>query len=277
MPTPAEIKAALSDLDKLRCSVQLSATGYAFFPRVVTHEYCRRAWESARDSLTGEPTMAIGNTGRAVTLRRSFAPSLPGGVDATRMPGTGGTPQILPLNTTASDLGGQAGTIIGGSTGGQIGGLIGGVIDYFTGSGSEPPTGEQAVPGSFAPSGGGGCKFPAVQVNGRCVDPTAALPGGDPFVSPASGEAVYGRYGLAMTPRMETRTVSKCLPGMVLGKDGLCYESLAKGKRKWDPGTKPLLTGGEMNAINRAARAAKRLDRTKKKIKKAGRALEKAC
>ena len=62
---------------------------------------------------------------------------------------------------------------------------------------------------------------------------------------------------------------------MVLGKDGLCYEKLAKGKREWNPGTRPLLTGGEMAAINKADRAAKRLLATEKKLKNVSKTLNK--
>lgn len=98
-----------------------------------------------------------------------------------------------------------------------------------------------------------------------------------------AGQAVMGRYGVAMVPytvgqirgRDGVRPIRRCLPGMVLGKDNLCYDSLRKSERKWPPGRKPLLTGGEMNAITKAARAASRLHRTQKRLKKVQRTLKK--
>jgi hypothetical protein len=41
---------------------------------------------------------------------------------------------------------------------------------------------------------------------------------------------------------------------MVLGKDNLCYNKrdLYKRDRKWNPGRKPLLTGGDLNVLRKA-------------------------
>jgi|TARA_R110000787_G_scaffold213781_1_gene323236 hypothetical protein len=153
------------------------------------------------------------------------------------------------------------------------------IFDTLTGGGSEPTGPTQSIPGNFRPQGAG-CDFPAVSIGGRCVDPTAALPGGRPFVGPKGGDGYtpfFGRYGVAVAPEMEMRTVSKCPPGWVLGDDGQCYDHLARGQRMWNPGAKPLLTGGEMSAINKAARAAKRLGSTQKKLKAVSKTIQKVC
>ena len=116
---------------------------------------------------------------------------------------------------------------------------------------------------------------------GKCVYPGDMWPGGNPGVTPA-GNGNGGQYALTMglygegrVPLREQRSVSKCPPGYVLGKDGVCYDSLPKSKRKWNPGTKPLGTSGEMHAVAVANRFAGRLTRTKKRLKKVGKALEK--
>jgi len=63
----------------------------------------------------------------------------------------------------------------------------------------------------------------------------------------------------------------------VLGNDGLCYDHLPRGDRMWIPARKPLLTGGERNAIKVAARAGGKIQRAQKDLKKASKALGKAC
>lgn len=104
-----------------------------------------------------------------------------------------------------------------------------------------------------------------------------AAPGGDPLFSAPVGEAVMGRYGPGIRPGVETIDRRVCPPGFVLGKDEVCYERLSRKRRKWDPGMKPLLTGGDRAAIRKAAAAGRKLKRSKKQLKKASRALEKAC
>jgi hypothetical protein len=59
---------------------------------------------------------------------------------------------------------------------------------------------------------------------------------------------------------------------MVLGNDGLCYNKrdIRNSDRMWPKGRAPLLTGGEMSAISKAARAAGKLERTTKRLQKIG-------
>jgi hypothetical protein len=143
---------------------------------------------------------------------------------------------------------------------------------------------------SFAPEGAGDCPGAfSVRIAGQCVDLTALPPGGDPAVTgqvgpgvsleapQGMGRLVTGYYGIGVIPSVEARTVRECPPGFKLGKDGVCYEHLSRTQRMWDPGVKPLLTGGDRAAIARAARAAGALERSKKSLKKASKALAKVC
>jgi len=158
------------------------------------------------------------------------------------------------------------------------------------------------VPGTLG-TGGGGMTFDPlglggdcpglfnVKINGQCVDLSNAAPGGDPMITgqvdtsvsapgmDGYGEAVKGRYGVGLIPRVEVRPTRLCPRGMVLGNDGVCYDRsrLRKSDREWDPGTKPLLTGGERAAIAKARRAAGKLETAKKSLKKVGKAFAKVC
>lgn len=75
-------------------------------------------------------------------------------------------------------------------------------------------------------------------------------------------QAVNGRYGAGYTPIAVARTTRACPPGSKLGKDGICYDRIARTNRLHDPGAKPFLTGGEVNIL----RAARRLNRRKSKL-----------
>lgn len=72
---------------------------------------------------------------------------------------------------------------------------------------------------------------------------------------------VYGRYGAGTTPIAVQRMSRVCPPGHKLGDDGVCYEHIARKNRMHDPGTKPFLTGGEVNAIRTAKRLEKRFNK----------------
>jgi len=88
--------------------------------------------------------------------------------------------------------------------------------------------------------------------------------GPDPRNGSAAGsQAVAGAFGMpAMVPVAEPRTRLTCPPGMVLGEDDLCYPKAILRRdsrfRKWRPGRRPVLTGGDLNAISRARRAVTR-------------------
>lgn len=97
-----------------------------------------------------------------------------------------------------------------------------------------------------------------------CITLGDLFPGGDPGVTPAGGNAVMGAFGLpAMTPVTQSRIVRNCGPGMVLGKDNLCYPRSILSRRskfrKWRQPPRPPVTSGDVKAIRRAARAKKRV------------------
>jgi len=112
-----------------------------------------------------------------------------------------------------------------------------------------------------------GCQPPLVDVNGVCVSP-----GSPGSIDVGSGEAVMGQFGAAMIPMSETRFVRECLPGMVLGKDGLCYNrrDIGNKERMYPRGTRPLGTPGEMAALRKAASFGRRMETTVKRMQKIG-------
>ena len=114
--------------------------------------------------------------------------------------------------------------------------------------------------GGLAVHGEGPC-LPGLIRNrdGVCVAPTSPM-GARTLV----GEATMGRYGAALIPGSQIVDRAVCLRGMQLGNDGLCYNKgqITNSQRMWPAGRKPLLTGGEMNAIRIADRARTRVART---------------
>jgi hypothetical protein len=103
------------------------------------------------------------------------------------------------------------------------------------------------------PFGGGGC-VPA----GLGGSLGQFLPG-DVGAQDVAWQPVAGLYGVGVAPLLVQRNARTCPPGYKLGKDDVCYDCLADKKRKHPRGTRPLLTGGQMRAINTARRALKRL------------------
>ena len=106
----------------------------------------------------------------------------------------------------------------------------------------------------------GPCLPPLVRgPEGRCIAPTSPL-GARVLV----GDAVMGRYGAALVPGSQIVDRATCLRGMQLGNDGLCYNKgqISNKQRMWPAGAKPLLTGGEMNAIRTADTARGRVAKT---------------
>jgi len=152
-------------------------------------------------------------------------------------------------------------------------------LRFFGGSGSRPSLRtfpEIALPGlpnvgsSLRLNGGTGNGAQPCQVC-SCPPPLIYDPQRDICLSAKSGEgrdtfsgtAVVGRFGPAIVAESELREVSVCPTGMALGKDGLCYDHLPNRDRKYPRGRRPLLTGGEMKCISRAASAGRKLARTR--------------
>ncbi len=133
----------------------------------------------------------------------------------------------------------------------------------FAPSGIAPPT----IPG-FGPGVNGDCpRGTQRDPRGFCVSPISPV-GAEAFM----GEAIAGQFGAAFVPGSQIVDRATCMRGMVLGSDGLCYNrgQISNRQRMWPAGRKPLLTGGQMNAISIASRAARRLESTTKRLQRLG-------
>jgi len=124
------------------------------------------------------------------------------------------------------------------------------------GGGTQVPQFPNLVPTStcppgYKPSPNGGCQLEGI---------APYLPGDIGRQDYAWG-AVNGRYGAGYAPLAVQRNVRMCPPGAKLGKDGVCYDRLARTNRAHNPGARPFLTGGEVNALRRAKRLQKRFAR----------------
>ncbi len=124
-------------------------------------------------------------------------------------------------------------------------------------------------------SGTGPCPsgtVPDPEGGGFCVSPKSPFGKGRGAERAPVGDAVMGRYGAALEPGVMIVERSVCLPGMNLGNDGLCYNrgAITNSQRQWPRGRRPLLTGGDMNAISIAARAGSKLERTTKRLRSLG-------
>lgn len=81
-----------------------------------------------------------------------------------------------------------------------------------------------------------------------------------------------GMFGAGLAPVVETREHKMCLPGMVLGRDGLCYNrrDIRNSDRMWPKGRRPLGTPGELAALAKAASFGRRMESTVKRMQKIG-------
>jgi hypothetical protein len=88
----------------------------------------------------------------------------------------------------------------------------------------------------------------------RCSAFIGTRAGADAF------QATTGAFGMpAMIPQDNMRLHHTCPKGMVLGEDMLCYPRAVLRRdsrfRKWKPGARPILTGGQRKAIQKAKKA----------------------
>jgi len=142
-----------------------------------------------------------------------------------------------------------------------------------------------AVGGFFGGGGGGGKKkkgqvsfAPGTKPGGNCMpgfhkeNDICVFKGSPGDMAHGGSGAVMGQFGAALGPMVENRVVRECLPGMVLGKDGLCYNKsqLTNKERMYPRGTRPLGTPGEMAALRKAAAFGRRMETTVKRMQKIG-------
>lgn len=136
-----------------------------------------------------------------------------------------------------------------------------------------PGGGTQVLPAGggfgFAPGCPEGFR---VDANGRCVREGIGgaierfLPGGQTGVLGQGGTAVIGAFGTpgvlpAQVGVINGNPIFRCPRAMVLGADNVCYAkgSLPRQFRKWKPGTRPAVSGGDVRAIRQAASAKRRV------------------
>lgn len=154
-------------------------------------------------------------------------------------------------------LGGVLKTIGGGITGVIPGTIDDKIFDALTG-------GSKTASVPYAPttaSGPGPCPSGTFRVGSQCLSPGDAFPGGDPLTFGAGGQMQRGAFGyLSVTPTMQSVTVHRCPPGLVLGKDNLCYEkgTIKNSQRKNPKPPRPAISGADIKAINKAEQVRKR-------------------
>jgi len=166
---------------------------------------------------------------------------------------------------------GAVGGFLGGGPVGAVGGFVGGGGRR----GGGQPLSQRSMDFRSRPCAGANRE----RVDGVCRDRVGGfrgaaqrfLPGGATGFTRA-GEAVMGQYGVAMEPEIEDRMVRLCLPGMILGKDGLCYNrgDISNKERRYPKGTRPLGTPGEMACLRKAASFGRRMENTVKRMQKIG-------
>lgn len=201
---------------------------------------------------------AVTGTSREVA-RRALAEAVPGGeLIGEALTPTDRGPMIIPKRGGSSGI--SATPQIPTSASGV---LLGIGREILTGLARR---GLAAPPPSRCPDGSTPGPF------GSCLDlkPGGDVSGGGVMLS--TGEVVKGRYGAAEVPEVDAITTRKCRRGLVLGDDNLCYRrgDLRKDERKWNPGRKPLFTGGEQNAVAVAARVAGKLQAHQSRLQRLG-------
>lgn len=124
------------------------------------------------------------------------------------------------------------------------------------------------LPGIIPGLGGDGqpCRPPLVRgPAGNCLFPGS--PVGEGMLG---GTAVMGQFGAGVAATSRIVDVAQCPRKHVLGADGICYRGLKNSDRMYPKGRRPLLTGGDLNAITKAGNAATRLNNQRKRLEKLG-------
>jgi len=169
---------------------------------------------------------------------------------------------------------GAVGGFLGGGPVGAVGGFVGGGGRGGRRSGGQPLS-ERSLAFRSRPCAGPNRE----RINGVCREKVggvrATLERAIPFGATGftgAGDVVNGRYGPAYEPMADPRVVRLCLPGDILGDDGLCYSKaqLKNKEREYPRGTRPLGTPGEMAALRKAAAFGRRMETTVKRMQSIG-------
>lgn len=111
------------------------------------------------------------------------------------------------------------------------------------------------------------CRPPNQMIDGICQRPLPGLIGAAQRILPrgatgfeAQFQVTQGAFGMpAMVPEAVSGVTLRCPSGFVLGDDELCYPKAVLRRnsrfRKWNPGARPILTGGERRGIAKAKRS----------------------
>lgn len=157
-----------------------------------------------------------------------------------------------------------SGAFGGGGIAGAVGGFLGGGGSDQRGAGlggSDPGTTGQCAPGYFRDQRTGQCERPGVVGTLQRI-----IPGGQTGTQlDVQGEAVVGSFNLPGVLPAQVGTIERndgvvnpilrCPSKYVLGIDNICYVKGTPGLskfRKWPPGTRPFLTGGDVKVLRRA-------------------------
>lgn len=163
------------------------------------------------------------------------------------------------------------GAVTGFVTGGPAGALGGATLGAVSSGGARRPSTGATPTALVASQPSRSCPPGSYGIYPACINaPGGQVTGGGAMLT--YGEAVTARYGAALVPASRSITVRRCPRGAVLANDGYCYNrsQLNKRDRMWIPGRKPLLTGGDLNAISRAARAANKMKVQQKRLEQLG-------
>lgn len=210
---------------------------------------------------------------RGATQAAALAPS--GAISMPIKPDIG----FAPTAPSEGIIGGLIGAGIGFITGGPGGIIPGAITGYGAGESPSSPgstggAGYGAGPSGFAP----GCPTGYVFRNGRCEKEglvgwvQQTIPGGQTGVVPYQPTQMGGYGMMGASPEVRQQTTLRCEAGWVLGTDNLCYPKrmIPARYRKHPPGTRPLLTGGEVKTLRKIGSLQKKVEKVWAKAGKPG-------
>lgn len=171
---------------------------------------------------------------------------------------------------------------IGGAVKGFFGGgPVGAAAGFFGGGGTSQaiPSNRGGCPAGFGLTMDGGCTDVTGRGRGRTQlrglgfqVPVPGPVGALQRFLPGGATGMQASFGGVQAPEHRSIERRTCPRKHVLGADGMCYprSAIKNSDRWWPRPRRPLLSGGDLNAIATASRAAKRLQTTTKRLQKMG-------